>query len=292
MRNVRGILAMIASSATSSCGDTFMKLATTSLPTGELIFLRGMFVSSVALLIAHLTGALPLLRSALIAPVCWRAAGDMAGALFFQSALARMPYPDLVAVNQLQPLSITAASAIWLREHVGWRRWSAALAGFLGVLLIIQPGSDFNWWALAGIAAVLSTTVRDIATRSITTAIPGVLIMTISSGAVTLSGLALSLFESWAVPPLGLIGLMACAATCSLVGQLCVIFAMRTGEVSVVAPFRYSLIVFSILLGYIVWGHFPDGFKLVGIAIVVGAGLYTFHREQVLRRERVISPPS
>jgi drug/metabolite transporter (DMT)-like permease len=284
---------MIAAGALFTCGDTLMKLATPDLETGQLIFMRGVFVCATALAVAYATGVLGLITAAFVPAVRLRSIGDVGGAFFFQSALARMPLADLMAVTQLNPLAITAASAIVLGEKVGWRRWTAAAAGLVGVLLIIRPGgSAFNWWALAGVAAVLSSTLRDLATTKITVAIPTVLIMVFSSGAVAIWGLVMALLETWRWPGPWLLLIVFGAAMFSMLGQICVIVAMRSGEVSAVAPFRYALILFALLMGFLVWGHFPDGLTLIGTAIVVGAGLYTFHREQTLRRRRVIGPPA
>jgi len=180
---------------------------------------------------------------------------------------------------------LTAASAIFLAERVGWRRWTATVVGLLGVLVIIRPGgSTFSWWALAGIGSVLFTTLRDLSTRGINRRVPAILIMTLSAGGVTLAALAVAPFSNWQWPDTMLMLNLCGAAIFSLLGQLGVIIAMRTGEVSVVAPFRYMIILFSIISGVVVFGTFPDTMTLLGIAIVTAAGLYTFYREQNLRR--------
>jgi len=283
--NMRGILAMIAAMASFTCGDTLMKLASDKLPTGELVFLRGAFITLMVLAALVATGAIRQMHRVFIAPIGIRAAGDVGGAFFFQSALARMPLADLMSVNQLNPMMITAASAVFLKEPIGWRRWTATIAGLCGVLLIIRPGtSAFTWWALVGFLAVLSSTVRDLATRRIDPTIPTLAVLVCSSAATTAWGLFMSLFESWSAPTLWMLAILLAASVFSMIGQLCIIIAMRSGEISVVAPFRYSLMVFAILMGFLVWGHLPDAIGFLGMAIVVGAGLYTFHREQVRRR--------
>lgn len=284
--NVRGILAMTAAMGCFSCGDTLMKIAAGTLPTGELIFIRGGLITVMVLAAIVASGLAHHLWRALVPAVAVRAAGDIGGAFFFQSALARMPLADLMAITQLNPLAITAASAVFFKEPVGWRRWTAAAVGLLGVLLIIRPGtSAFTWWALAGLAAVLSSTVRDLATRRVDPSIPTMIILVFSSFATAAWGACLSLVESWQWPSPRMMMLLFAASVFSMVGQASIIVAMRSGELSVVAPFRYSLILFGISLGFIVWGQLPDALGFTGMAIVVLAGLYTFHREQVRKRD-------
>ncbi len=283
--NVRGILFMTAACLSFACGDTIMKLASGQAPTSELLFIRGLFVTTGGLLIAIWLGALPLLHRALSRAMALRAAGDTTGAWGFQLALARMPYADLTAVGQLIPLSITAASALFLGEKVGWRRWTATIVGLLGVLLIIRPGSSaFNWWALAGIVSVLGATMRDLATRYVDRSVPPPIIMMLSAAAVTASSLVVAPFAGWSTPSVGLVATMMAAGIFSLIGQMCVIISVRSADISAVAPFRYTIIIFAIVSGVLVFGHFPDALTLVGTAIVVAAGLYTFYREQSLRR--------
>ncbi|HRD77373.1 MAG TPA: DMT family transporter [Hyphomicrobiaceae bacterium] len=286
--NLKGIIAMVAAMASFSVGDTIMKLVSaTDMPTSELIFVRGSVVLSAAIFIMIVWGGLEHIRQALSWAMALRAGGDVGGGWFFQSGLARMPLADLMSVIQLTPLSITAASAVFLGEKVGWRRWTATGVGLVGVLLIIRPGSSaFNWWALAGIASVLCATVRDLATRQVDRRVPATMIMMLSALAVVLTSGAVAPFANWSRPDAGSLALLACAAVCSLIGQLCVIIAMRTGEVSAVAPFRYAIIVFSLISSFLVWGYFPDRLTLAGIAIVAAAGLYTFRREQHLARLR------
>ncbi len=276
---------MIVACGSFACGDTIMKLSSAKVATSELIFLRGCFVTMGGFLIAAALGSLVFVRRALSRAMAVRAGGDVTGAWGFQLALARIPYADLAAVSQLVPLCITAASALLLGERVGWRRWSATAIGLAGALLIIRPGtSAFNWWALAGLLSVLGATVRDLATRRVDRGVPPPIIMMLSAAAVTLSSLAVAPFSNWEMPPLSLVGAMAAAAMFSLFGQMCVIISVRAGDMSAVAPFRYAIIVFAIVSGVLVFGHYPDPVTVLGMVVVAAAGLYTFYREQALRR--------
>jgi len=286
--NLKGIAAMVAATALFTCGDAAMKIVSGSLPTGETVFIRGVCTVTIVTIAAFWTGAIYRLRDAFVRVMGWRCVGDVGGALFFQAALARMPFADLMGILQMTPLSLTAASALFLGEHVGWRRWTAVAIGFAGALLVIKPGtSAFNAWALLGVLAVLSGALRDVSTRRLDVALSPLLIMMLSQIVVASGGLGCWGFESWKVPdPTELLAL-AFASVFSLVGHLCVIFSLRSGEVAAVAPFRYAGIIWAILLGFIIWNQLPDALSLTGILILASAGLYTFYREQQLRRRRL-----
>jgi drug/metabolite transporter (DMT)-like permease len=283
--NLKGIVAMVAATALFTCGDAAMKLVSTSLATGETVFLRGVLTVTIVTVAAFWTGAVYRLRDALVPAMGWRSVGDVGSALFFQGALARMPFADLMGILQTTPLSLTAASALFLGEHVGWRRWTAVATGFVGALLVIKPGSSaFNAWALLGVLSVLCGTLRDVSTRRLDVALSPLLIMLLSQLVVAAAGLVCLVFEAWKVPSAGQLIALVFASVFSLAGHLCVIYSLRSGEMGAVAPFRYAGILWAILLGFVIWKELPDFLSLGGISILVSAGLYTFYREQQLRR--------
>lgn len=292
-KNTAGILAMLVAMASFSSGDALMKLSSTSLPTGELVWLRATFVAIAAVLYAGLTGALRNAWRLLSPAIVLRAIGDVGSATTFQTALARMNLADAVAVIQANPLLVTAASAVFLGERVGWRRWTAAAVGLLGVLLIIRPGtSAFSWWSIFAIISVLFSTLRDVSTKSIDGATPAVLIILFSSTTVGLGGLSLGIFENWLWPDALVLLQVFGAAAFSLTGHVFIIAAVRKGELSAVAPFRYSVVIWALIFGFVIWGDLPDSLTLLGIVTVVGAGLYVFHRELIARRSKLQGGPS
>jgi drug/metabolite transporter (DMT)-like permease len=267
-----------------------MKLVSASLPTGETVFVRGVSTVAIVTVAAFWTGAIYRLRDALVRSMAWRSIGDVGSALFFQAALARMPFADLMGILQMTPLSLTAASALFLGEHVGWRRWTAVAIGFAGALLVIKPGSSaFNAWALLGVLSVLCGSLRDVNTRRLDVALSPLLIMMLSQIVVAAAGLGCWVFETWQVPSLAELFFLVFASAFSLAGHLCMIYSLRSGEVGAIAPFRYAGIVWSILLGYLIWRQLPDALTLTGIFILASAGLYTFYREQQLRPRRLQS---
>jgi drug/metabolite transporter (DMT)-like permease len=285
--NLKAIVAMVCATAIFTCGDASMKLVAGTLPTGQTIFARGLVSLVVLLHVAAWTGQLAQLRRAFVPAVGLRCLGDMGGAVFFQSALARMKLADIMGIIQLTPLSLTAASALFLGERVGWRRWTAVAVGFCGALLIIKPGSSaFNIAAIIAIISVLSGSLRDISTRRIDKSISPVIILLISQVAITFAGLAFSPFENWTVPTQFNVFNLVLASFCSMIGQLCLIYSVRSGEISAVAPFRYSGMLWAILLGLVIWGDLPDKLTFLGILVLISAGLYTLYRERVVGKQR------
>lgn len=277
---------MLAAMAFFLANDTMVKLAGADLPTGQIIFLRGLMASGFVFVWAWLAGALRAWRLVFDATVAWRIAGEVLATLLYLSALMLMPIGNITAILQVVPLAATAGSALFLGEHVGWRRWSAAMVGFAGVLLIVRPGAEgFNWASLLALASVAFIVLRDLTTRQVNRQMPALLLTLASAVAVTIMGAALGILEDWRPVSPANLSLLAASAAFLLGGYMTIIIAMRSGDVSVVAPFRYSIIVWALLSGYLVWGDLPKPVTLLGIFIVVTAGIYTFQREARLRAQ-------
>jgi drug/metabolite transporter (DMT)-like permease len=293
--NLRGILAIVASQICFIINDTLMKLVASSapasaiapLPMGEAIVLRG--VVTVAIIAAILTSlglwtGLPRLYSRAIGG---RALAEIGASMAYLFAVVDMPIANLVGILQVVPLALTAGAALFLREHIGWRRWTASLIGFLGVLMIIRPGAAPFGTAMA--LAILSVTlivVRDLITRGLPPGIPVLLISGSSALALTLGGLALAPFETW-IWPSPTQSIWIAVAALHLVGaNTWLIQSLRIGEIAVVGPFRYSVILIAVASGYFIWHEVPDSWSWVGIAIVTVAGIYTLVREQHVKRQR------
>lgn len=284
--NRLGILAMCAAMAFFVGNDTLLKLATASLPPGQIMALRGLFASLLAggLIVAmgharHLSG----LRQ----PVVLARAGIEASVAFlYISALGSLPLANIVAILQATPLMMTLIAVAFGLETVGWRRWSAISVGFCGVLLIVKPDpATFNAAALVALVSALLVAVRDLVTRRIAGEVPSTVVTLSTTAAVALAGAAIGFSEAW--QPLGSreLALLAAAAALVTAGNLCIIVAFRRAEASVVSPFRYTIVVMAIGLGYLVFGELPDGLSVAGIALVVGSGVYALHREGVRLRE-------
>lgn len=284
--NVAGIIAMLIGTAAFVCGDATMKVMSAHMPVGETMAIRGVIAAILVWSIAFWSGAAYHLSHHVSRLLAFRTGCEVGSAMTFQNALARLPFTDVGSFLQINPLVVTAGAALVLKEKVGWRRWTATGVGLLGALLIIRPGgASFQWASLLLLATILFSTSRDLATRRLAPGIPAIVITALSITAIMLSGFVFGLSEVWRRPTLGEVVFLGLPAIFSLIGQFAVVLSIRAGDVSAVVPFRYAAILWTLLLGFLIWRELPDPLTLTGIAIVVSAGIYTIHREQTLRRE-------
>ena len=277
--NARGALLMVAAMAAFVVSDSFMKLLGEELPLFQAIFLRGLGVSAAFLLLAWRLGAL-----------CWPAARDRgliglrvlaecAAAGFFLTALFNMPLANATAILQSLPLAMTVAGAFLLGEKVGIRRITAVLVGFCGVMLIVRPGAEgFSVYSLLALAAVLAVTLRDVVTRLLSSSVPSLLVACVTSVGVTIFGGLASIPFDWVPPSPRAVLLLAGTSITLIAAYLLSVMTIRAGEVSFVAPFRYTGLVWALALGYLLFGDWPDGLTLLGAAVVVAAGSFTLWR--------------
>lgn len=280
--------AMVASQAVFTVNDTMMKLAARELASGQAIFIRGLVTIVLSAMLAAALGGFRAWPPAREWPrIALRNVGEIGATLLYLTALFHMPITDITAIMQFLPLAITAGAALFLGELVGWRRWLATAVGLVGVLIIIRPGtSAFSGWSLVALLAVASVALRDLTTRRIDRGVPTVLLTFISSVIVTIAALGMAIAGEWKPVTAHGLGLTGGAALFLLAGYYFIIEAMRRGDVALVAPFRYSAIVWAILAGIVVFGEWPDPIALAGTALVIAAGLYTFFRERQLAKQR------
>jgi len=283
--NLRAITAMLAGQASFTFNDALIKLAAAGLPGGQAIFMRGVMAILVSFTVCLALGSFnlaPLRGAGRILTL--RNIGEIGSTFFFLFALFHMPIATATAILQLTPLAMTAGAAIFLAEPVGWRRWLAALVGFAGVMIVIRPGSDaFNAFSLLALTGVAFSVLRDLSTRRIGHHVPAILLVSISALSVTTAAAGFALVETWVVPEPKSLLLLLFSAIFLLGGYYFMVNAMRHGEVAVVAPFRYSVIIWAVLAGILLWGEWPDAPALIGTAVVVVAGLYTFMRERKVK---------
>lgn len=286
--NLRGSLFMAVSMAGFTINDALTKAVMETINVGQVMLVRGVFATLMIAAIAYSQGALRLPRQAMHPMVALRSVCELLATLSFLAALARMPLANVTAVLQALPLAVTSGAALFLGETVGWRRWLAIAAGFLGVMIIVRPGFEgFNAFSLLALTSVAICAVRDLATRRIPDEVPSLLVSTVTAIAVTIvGGLLIPAFGGWTPMTAGEVGILATMAVLLIVGYQFVIMAMRIGDISAVAPFRYTALVWAILLGFVMFGDVPDLPMIVGAAIVVGSGLYTLYREQVVGRRK------
>lgn len=282
--NRRGIIALVAGTAAFTVNDTIVKSITRELPAGEVLFVRGLFTAALLGLAVVLLGHRRTVRDALTPIIAWRALFDAGSSGLVVIALAHMRIADVSAVLLTVPLMLTAISVLLLGETVGWRRWSAVSVGFLGVLLVVKPTpAAFDPWALVALASALASAARDVVTRRIGPAVPTVTISFLGSWLVAGSGLLMMPAETWRAPSQGELGWMALAACFLGLATFFVTRAFRGVDISAVAPFRYSLLLFALISGFLVFGELPDLGAASGAALIVASGLYVLRRETVRR---------
>lgn len=214
--------------------------------------------------------------------------GEMVGSFFYVAALAFAPLVTATAIFQAMPLAVTMGAALFLGERVGWRRWAAILVGFGGVMIIIRPAAEgFEPASLLAVGSVVGLSVRDVFTRRVPPAIDTMLLTAWGFLAVGLVGAVQILVTGGAVWPTGPESLLLLGALVfGAVGYWWLTESTRVGELSAIMPFRYSRLLFALLIGVLLFGERPDGWTLLGAAVIVGSGTYAFARERERARAR------
>ncbi|MDU8925793.1 DMT family transporter [Alisedimentitalea sp. MJ-SS2] len=285
--NLRGIALLITAMAFFAATDACVQLATQTLPKGQVLSLMG---GGGALIFAALTRSKGhrLIAADLVSwPMLLRNSAEIVATFSFVTALSTVGISLASSVIQATPLAVTFFAIILLKEQVGWRRWGAILIGFAGVLIILRPGlSGFEPNALWAVAAMLGLALRDVSTRLMPGTTPSTRIAFYGMAVLTLGGwVHMLLIEP--PQPLTVASSSYVLGTVVLgsLGYFAMIQAMRTGEISVVAPFRYIRIIFALIVGAIVFGERPDLLTYLGCGITIAAGIYAFWREARLSKK-------
>jgi drug/metabolite transporter (DMT)-like permease len=282
---------MAVGMASFTINDAITKEMSSEMNFGQVMLVRGVFAMLLMAALFFRRSKLSSVSAAMARPVALRVAAEVAGAITFLTAIVHLPLANTAAIVQAQPLAVTLGAAVFLREPVGWRRWLAISAGFIGVLVIIRPGlAGFSEFSLYALLSVLFFAVRDLATRRIPAQVPSLFVTFVTTVAVMVMG-GFILFPLGGWTPLSAKGvaLLALAAVLILIGYQCVIIALRAGDISAIAPFRYTALLWAILLGYLLFGDAPDAMMVTGATIIVLSGLYTFHRERQFARRLAAS---
>ena len=284
--NLRGILLMILSMLGFAIEDVFLKLLSDTIPASQLLVITG-FGAAVALAaIARVQGA-PIYSSQLLERhIIIRTLADLIGAIFFIWSIVLLPLTILSSIIQAIPLAVTAGAALLLGERVGIKRWTAIAIGFIGVLIIIRPTPQgVNFGALLALVFVAALAIRDLATRQIRTKLASVTISIYGFVAMGAAGIVIAPFSAPYVLPNSTETLwLAMAILFAVIGYYMIVISTRIGSASVVAPFRYSRLVFAVVLSFVFLGETIDPITGLGIFIVIASGLYTFWRELKLQK--------
>lgn len=287
MDNMRGIMLMVLGMAGFAAEDMFIKLAAGQIPVGEILLVLGLVGALIFAIYARLNGTSVVSSGFFHPAVVVRNLMEMLGGLCFVTALSLIPLATATTILQATPLLVTMGAALVLGEAVGWRLWTAILVGFFGVLLVIRPGFEgFEPEVLWAVAGVLGLAIRDLASRKVPKTISSLQLSAWGFFAVGVSGAVLMLVTGEAVMPGATDALyLGGALSVGVFAYWALTEATRIGEISVVTPFRYSRLVFSTIVGILVFSEFPDIYTLTGAAIIIATGLYTIMRERSRRRQ-------
>lgn len=277
---------MTAAMAGFAVEDALLKGAARELPVGQILMMFGAGGMLAFALLSRLRGERILHPAILSRPLLVRAGCEVAGRVFYTLAIALTPLSSASAILQAAPLVVVAGAAMFLGERVRWRRWLAILVGFAGVMVILRPGIEgFTPLSLLAVAGMLGFAGRDLATRAAPPVLSNLVLgvwgfaMMVPAGA-----LLLALSDGAALPTATAAGQLLAATLVGVAAYWALTVAMRTGEVAAVAPFRYTRLVFAMLLGALVFAERPDPATLAGSAIVVASGLYALWRSARARR--------
>lgn len=282
---------MMVAMAGFTLNDAITKYSSQSMNMAQVMLIRGAFASLFVGLLAWQRGALARPGSMLQPLVALRVVSEAGATVSFLVALAHLPIAVVSAVLQALPLAVTMGAALVFGEAVGWRRWLAIAIGFAGVLIIVRPGFEgFSIYSLAALASVACCAVRDLATKRIPKAIPTLLVSTATALAMTIVGAALlPAMGGWTPMTGDSTARLALAAVLVVIGYQFIIMAMRAGDISFIAPFRYTALIWSILLGLFIFADIPDLPMIVGATIIIGSGLYALYRERIVGRRKIVA---
>lgn len=285
-----GIALMLLAVWLFSFGDALGKFIVATYSVGQLLLLRA--VASLVLLSPaiwrHRAAFRNIQRPGL--QVVRVALSTVEVAAFF-AASVYLPLADVITYYLAAPIFVTAASAIFLGEKVGWRRWSAIVVGFIGVMIALRPSTQaFSWPATIALAGSASFAALMIITRSLR-GTPDIVLTAAQFSGTLLFGLIVAPF-GWITPSLPDFGLFAVAGCISIAAALAVNRSLKLAPASVVVPYQYTMIIWAVIFGYVVFGDIPSVAMLVGAAVIIVAGLYIFLRERdLVHDEPVVVPP-
>ena len=265
--------------------DVFLKILSERIPVSQiLIYVGSLAVFSLGIL--SKIKKIPILRYDVYSNRLFviRAISDMIGAILMVTAISLMPLSTVSSILQTLPLLITFGAVLIFKEKVGWRRWSAVFIGFVGVILILKPGlGDFQISSFVALLAVSFLALRDLVTRKINKDIHSItialyaFILTVVGGIISIplfgQFVTLTLTQWFVVFAITLFGVFS---------YLMLVLATRSGDISVISPFRYTRLVFALILAIIILNERPDILTLLGAALIVASGYYTIRREKVL----------
>jgi drug/metabolite transporter (DMT)-like permease len=283
---LRGAALMTLAMALFAVADALIKHLGDSFSAAQIVWMLGIG-GGLGFTVWFVASGQPMWSADYAAPrVLLRSAFEGSGTLCIVTALTLAPLALVSAVIQATPLVVALGAAVFFRNKVGWRRWMAISVGFVGVLVILRPGVGATglgaWLAVAGMLALAA---RDLATRALPGTVSGPRLSLHAFATLTVAGLAYQIVQGapLVVPGPASLGFVALASAFGMGAYLAIVGAMRAGDIAVVSSFRYTRMLFALAIAIPVFGERPDGWTLLGVAIVIASGCYTLWREARLR---------
>ena len=276
--SLRGIACMLVSGIFLTVNDSLTKWLVPHYPPGQILFVQGTLIALLMASLMLLRGEHPLRitrwRSHLLRGLMYAV-----GSYAFVYSLLYLPLAEVIAIAFAGPLFMTLLGRVFLKEHVGVHRLGAVVVGFIGILIVIRPGtSAMQWAALLPLVVALADSFRDLVTRTLTRDESSLRIIFTTAVILAVAG-GVTVFSDWqAIRSVDVLW-FACSAVCFVVAHYFMVEAFRHAQVVVVAPFRYFLIVWATISGFLFWGEIPDNAVFIGVAVVIAAGVYIGWRE-------------
>ncbi len=276
-----GSLYMTLAMAGYVINDSLLKLVGNDLPLGTILVVRGGFAIALIVVLALATGALQHWHSMFSKPVLMRATFDTLATYLFLTALFHMSIAIVTSILQTVPLLVMLFGTLFLNEHIGWRRILAILVGFIGVLLVVQPGaSGFNYYTVLALGVVVLVAVRDTATRQLPSNTPSLLVTLANVLMVTMTGALYVQYQGFQFVSGYQVLVLSTASVFLVAATLFIILTMRVAAISTTAPFRYTAIIWSLISAYIVFDETPNDMATLGIILIAASGLYSLFRSR------------
>jgi drug/metabolite transporter (DMT)-like permease len=282
----RGNIAMVLAMGMFVLNDALVKLVSETYPASQIMAVRGLFACMVTFALVIVLGQRSSLGRVFSLRVMCRAMLEGLVAFVFITALAKLPLANITAILLASSLLIIVLAVVLGIDRIGWRRGLAVLVGFAGVLLVVQPQAEgFNIYSLLALLSAILVAGRDLLTRKIAADVPSGIVAFATTAATALVGALLGLTQGWQPLEWHGTGLMVAAAIAVALGNTGIIIAFRDGDIAVVSGLRYSVLLFALLAGFLVWGEWPNGLAIIGSALIVVSGLYAMHRQSLRQRE-------
>ena len=295
MDNIRGAAFMVFAMFCFAVEDGLIKLLADDIPVGQVISVICLGGLIIFLGWAAAKGERLWQPDYLDSKVLMRSFCDVAGSIMFVTSLTLIPLTTASAVIQATPLVVAMGAAVFLGQAVGWRRWLAIMVGFIGVLIIIRPGMEgFTPATLLAVGGMLGLAARDLFTRGLSVTLTGPQLATHTFALIVPAGLFLAYFQgqSLVVPNASQSLILGAAIVIGMIAYLAIVAATRGGNAGIISSFRYSRMIFALIIGYFMFSEIPDAPTLIGAAIIIASGIYTLWRETKLHRASLTPKPA